>query len=82
MERRPALSLILGALTALVSGFVPNKYLSGATHYGWPFAWRIELILAYGQASWIVDYLRLFIDAVLWSLLIMGVFLWAKSRKH
>jgi len=39
------LSVIGGVAITLLLGFIPSRTLTGATHHGFPLAWRIRLVL-------------------------------------
>ena len=62
------ISLLRGTGITLITGLLPRDTLLGATHYGWPMAWRIRLALAPQYDPWRILPIWFIIDAGVWSL--------------
>jgi len=78
------LALGLGLVATLVTGLVSNTpaRLVGATHYGFPFAWLVQLIVAPQYFPWQVDFPNLAIDVAVWSLVAWAfIFFISRPRK-
>lgn len=63
-------SLFGGTGITLITGLIPRKALIGATHYGWPMAWLIRLVLAPQHNPWRVSPVWLVADVTLWGLVV------------
>lgn len=68
-------SVIGGVIITLLTGFIPNMMLIGATRYGYPLAWLIRLVIAPEYFPWRVDVLYLIADIIVWSIIIGMVLL-------
>jgi hypothetical protein len=66
-----------GVLLTLVTGLFSNtpEMMVGATHYGYPLAWLIRMIVAPQYFPWVVDYISLLADIVFWSIIVVIVLL-------
>jgi hypothetical protein len=79
MKARAVLIAVAGGvLLTLLTGLLSNtpEMMVGATHYGYPLAWLIRMIVAPQYFPWVVDYLGLLADIVFWSI-IVGIVLLA-----
>ncbi len=77
MDRKILSSAIIGGVViTLLTGLIPQKMLLGATHYGYPFAWLIRLVIAPQYFPWRVDGLNLIGDIVIWGIII-GIIVFA-----
>ena len=77
------LSLIGGVVITLLTGLLPNMPtpLLGASHYGYPLAWLVRLILAPEYFPWHVDALALIVDVLIWTLIVGAVvILWIRIK--
>jgi hypothetical protein len=74
------ISLLGGIGITLITGLVPRTTLLGATHYGWPMAWRIRLVLAPQYNPWRMLPIYIVLDTVLWGLIIFLIIYYAKRR--
>jgi hypothetical protein len=86
MKARAVLIAIAGGvLLTLLTGLLSNtpEMMVGATHYGYPLAWLIRMIVAPQYFPWVVDYISLLADIAFWSV-IVGIVLLAigKARKR
>ncbi len=82
MNRKIVLvSIIGGIVVTLVTGLIPNRssMMLGATHYGYPLAWFIRLIIAPEYFPWRVNALNLIGDLVFWTI-IVGIILFIIER--
>jgi hypothetical protein len=72
--------IIGGVITTLLTGFIPNTpaRLVGATHFGYPFAWLIRMVVAPRYFPWKVNPLNLVVDIIAWAIII-GVIVLAAS---
>jgi len=68
------LSVIGGVILTLLTGLFSNTppMLVGATHYGYPLAWLVRLVLAPEYFPWQVNVSNLIVDIVIW-ILIVGI---------
>jgi hypothetical protein len=74
MEARAVLIAIGGGvLLTLATGLFSNtpEMLVGATHYGYPLAWLIRMIVAPQYFPWVVDYISLLADIIFWSIIVV-----------
>ena len=77
MNRKILFSAIIGGVViTLLTGLFPQKMLMGATHYGYPFAWLIRLVLAPQYFPWRVNGLNLVGDIIIWAIII-GIIVFA-----
>ncbi|MEM2902481.1 MAG: hypothetical protein QXO32_07125 [Candidatus Bathyarchaeia archaeon] len=74
-------AIIGGVMVALLTGFIPNTpaRLLGATHFGYPFAWLIRMVVAPQYFPWRVNPTNLIADIVVWAI-IVGLIVFAVSR--
>jgi len=72
-------AIIGGVAITLVTGLIPNAMLVGASHYGYPLAWLIQLVLAPEHYPWRINVLNLVIDIIFW-IVIAGVILFALKK--
>lgn len=72
-------SVIGGVIITLLTGLILNTPLIGASHYGYPFAWLIRLVIAPQYFPWRVNILNLVADIVVWAV-IVGVVLLILTR--
>jgi hypothetical protein len=73
MKVRAVLSAIVGgALLTLLTGLFSNtpEMMVGATHYGYPLPWLIRMIVAPEYFPWLVDYVNLLADVIVWSIIV------------
>ena len=75
-------AVVGGVIITLVTGLIINTppMLVGATHYGYPFAWLIRLIIAPQYFPWRVNVLNLIADIIVWGIII-GIILFALSLR-
>ena len=68
------LSVIGGVILTLLTGVVSNTppMLVGPTHYGYPLAWLVRLVLAPEYFPWRVNVPNLIMDIVIW-IIIVGI---------
>lgn len=74
------LSVIGGVAIALLLGFIPSRSLLGATHHGFPLAWRIRLVLHPQYNPWRINIPYLIIDIVIWTVVVGVVLFFIKRR--
>jgi hypothetical protein len=77
-------SILGGELLTLVTGLAVNTppMLVGATHYGYPLAWLMRLIIAPEYNPWKVDLVNFLADIVIWTIVVaIVVFLATRSKK-
>lgn len=68
-------SVVGGVVLTLVTGLVPLRTVLGATHYGFPMAWRIRRALAPEYFPWHVAWLGLVVDLVVWTAVALAILL-------
>jgi len=73
-------SIIGGIAITLLTAFIPLRSLMGATHYGFPLAWRIRLVLAPQYNPWRMNITNLVMDVVIWSV-IVGIAIFIIRRR-
>ena len=76
-----AISLVIGIIIATASGLIPNGFESGATLYGFPFTWRVQLMSEPEGNPWITNYFMLVADIMLWGLIVSTVVEYIQNRK-
>jgi hypothetical protein len=82
MDRKGiAISLVIGIILATVSGVIPNGVESGATLYGFPFTWRVQIMNEPEVNPWITNYFMLAADILLWGLIVSTVVEYIQNRK-
>jgi hypothetical protein len=85
MKTRTVLIAVAGGvLLTLLTGLLPNtpEMMVGATHYGYPLAWLIRMIVAPQYFPWVIDYLGLLADVIFWAIIAAIVLLAiGKARK-
>lgn len=85
MKARTVLFAIVGGvLIALATGLFSNTppMMVGAVHYGYPLPWLTRLIIAPQYFPWLVNYVNLFADVLVWSIVVGIVLLiLAMARK-
>jgi len=64
------LSIGIGIVISLLTGFVSVRTLIGGTHYGFPLAWRIEVVLPHERNPWRFNILYLITDVIFWSIVV------------
>ena len=79
-KRTIVASLIGGIVITLISGFVPRRVLMGGTHYGWPIAWLVRLVLTPQYNPWKVLPIGLVVDIVLWGLIVFLIYYYVLDR--
>jgi amino acid permease len=59
-----------GILITLVTGLVSNTptMMVGAEYYGYPLPWLIRMVVAPQYFPWVVDYVRLIGDIIVWTI--------------
>jgi hypothetical protein len=62
------ISILRGTGIALITGLVPRNNLIGATHYGWPIAWLVHLVLSPQHNPWRIMPIWFILDALIWSI--------------
>ena len=78
------LAVVIGVAITLVTGFVGHTPdgLMGATWFGYPLAWLVEMVVGPGYNPWVVRPLRLIADMVAWTVLAWVIlFVVARSKK-
>ena len=70
-----------GLVITLLTGSIPNTpaMLVGATHFGYPFAWLIRMVVAPQYFPWKVNPLNLIGDIIVWAIT-FGAVVFAASR--
>jgi hypothetical protein len=63
-------AIIGGVILTLLTGLIPNQQLMGATHYGYPFAWLIRLVIASQYFPWQIVVLNLVANIIVWVLIV------------
>lgn len=74
------ISLFGGIGITLITGLLQRQTLAGATHYGWPIAWRIRLVLAPQYNPWRMSPIWFIVDAILWGLVVSLFVYYARRR--
>lgn len=75
-------STIVGAIITLLTGLTTSRILEGATHYGYPLAWLIRLVIAPQHFPWRVNALYLVVDIIVWAVIIgIGQIVFARTKK-
>ena len=74
------MALIGGIGITLITGLVQNKALIGATHYGWPMAWRILLVLAPELNPLKIIPLWFSIDAAFWTVIVYLILYYTRDK--
>jgi hypothetical protein len=77
-------AIVGGALLALATGLFSNTppMMVGAVHYGYPLAWLTRLIVAPEYFPWLVDYVNLVGDIIVWSIIVgIAVLVLGMARK-
>jgi hypothetical protein len=74
------ISLFAGVGITLITGLIPRRVLVGGTHYGWPMAWLVRLVLAPQYNPWKVIPVWLIVDVVLWSLVVFLLYNFILNR--
>jgi len=77
------LSVIGGVILTLLTGLISNTppMFVGATHYGYPLAWLVQLVLAPEYFPWQVNVLNLIVDIVIW-IIIVGIIATVLTRRR
>jgi len=77
------LSVIGGVILTLLTGLISNTppMFVGATHYGYPLAWLVQLVLAPEYFPWQVNVLNLIVDIVIW-IVIVGIIATVLTRRR
>jgi hypothetical protein len=75
-------AIIGGVIITLLTGLISNMkaMLVGATHYGYPFAWLIRLVIAPQYFPCRFNVLFFIADIIIWAL-IVGIILFILSRR-
>jgi hypothetical protein len=73
-------SLVAGVIVTLITGLVQNKVLIGATHYGWPIAWRIIRVLAPEHNPLKIIPLWFVIDTAFWAIIFYLIFHYTRNQ--
>jgi len=79
------LAVVVGVAVTLLTGLFDNTppMLVGATHFGYPLAWLVEMVVGPGYNPWVVRPLRLIVDIVAWTVLVWIIlFVIARSKKN
>ena len=76
-------AVIVGIAITLLTGLVENMpaMLVGAVHYGLPMAWLVRMVVAPEYNPWMVNYLALIVDIVVWTIVAYFVLIVAASAK-
>jgi hypothetical protein len=74
--RTVLIAIVGGVLLTLLTGLFSNtpEMLVGATHYGYPLPWLVRMIVAPQYFPWVIDYVNLVADVIVWSI-IVGIIL-------
>ena len=77
------LSVIGGVILTLLTGLISNTppMFVGATHYGYPLAWLVQLVLAPEYFPWRGNVLNLIVDIVIW-IIIVGIIATVLTRSR
>jgi len=77
------LSVVGGVILTLLTGLISNTppMFVGATHYGYPLAWLVQLVLAPEYFPWQVNALNLIVDIVIW-IIIVGIIATVLTRRR
>jgi len=62
-------SVVGGVVVTLLTGFLTNRVLLGAEHYGYPLDWLGRLVLAPEYFPWRVNVLNLIVDLAIWTII-------------
>jgi len=64
-------SMIAGVIVTLLTGLISNTppMFVGATHYGYPLAWLVRVVLAPEYFPWRVNVPNLIVDIVIWIII-------------
>ncbi|MBS7645378.1 hypothetical protein KEJ44_04980 [Candidatus Bathyarchaeota archaeon] len=67
-----ASAIIGGVIITLLTGLFPNTpaRLVGATHFGYPFAWLIRMVVAPQYFPWRVNPMNLIADIIVWAIIV------------
>ena len=65
-------SIFGGTILTILTGLFSNmpSMLVGATHYGYPLAWLIRLIIAPMYFPWRINVVNLIVDIVFWTVIV------------
>jgi hypothetical protein len=75
-------SIIGGVVITLLTGLISNTpMLLGATHYGYPFAWLIRLILAPEYFPWRINTVNFVVDIIIWAFIVGIILLIVKKKR-
>jgi hypothetical protein len=66
--KTPIYSILAGLLITLITGLFPNVFLLGISYFGYFLPWLRRT--AYAGASLEVVWVNLFVDIVIWSVLL------------
>ena len=82
MDMKNLLASLFGGIgIALVTGLIPRNTLVGATHYGWPMAWRIRMVLAPQYNPWRMLPVWFIVDAALWGLAVFLIVYYVRRHR-
>jgi hypothetical protein len=75
------IAIVVGVVITLVTGLVDHtpSGLMGASWYGYPLAWLVQMVVAPQYFPWVVRPLRLIVDLVFW-IVIVWIILFAISK--
>ena len=78
------LAVVIGVAITLVTGLVDHTPdgLMGATWFGYPLTWLVEMVVGPGYNPWVVRPVRLILDIVAWTVLAWVIlFVVTRSKK-
>ncbi len=61
------ISVLLGILITLLTGFLSTSHLLGATHYGFPSTWMVYMVVSPVYNPVALNYTNFVIDVAVWS---------------
>jgi hypothetical protein len=70
--RTVLIAIVGGVLLTLLTGVFSNtpEMMVGATHYGYPLPWLVRMIVAPEYFPWVVEYVNLVADVIVWSVIV------------
>jgi hypothetical protein len=78
------IAIVVGVVITLVTGLLDHtpSGLMGASWYGYPLAWLVQMVVAPQYFPWVVRPLRLIADLVFWIVIVWIIlFAIAKVKK-
>jgi hypothetical protein len=76
---KAVISIVAGLVITAVTGLISLSVLLGATHYGLPLVWRIELVTFPPVTN--IEWINLIADVIIWSAIVFLVLHFMKKEK-